>query len=63
MKVFKVVNTKLIDEKSAWGDNISMIITLNNPPYENEDIFSHIKWKEEDCIVTEIKSVGDNIDE
>jgi len=29
-------------------------ITLFKPPYENENILSHVKWKEADVIITEI---------
>ncbi len=34
-----------------------MIITLYNPPYEDEDVLSKVnkKWKLKDTIITEIK--------
>ena len=31
-----------------------MIITVHNPPYEDEDVISRTKWKLKDCIITEI---------
>ncbi len=29
-------------------------ITLFHPPYENENILAHIKWKEKDVTITEM---------
>ena len=29
-------------------------ITLFQPPYENKNVLSHIKWKEKDVTITEI---------
>ena len=31
-----------------------MIITVYNPPYEDEDVISRTKWKLKDCTITEI---------
>jgi len=31
-----------------------MIVTVHNPPYEDEDVISRTKWKLKDCIITEI---------
>ena len=31
-----------------------MIVTLHNPPYEDEDVISRTKWKLKDCIITDI---------
>ena len=31
-----------------------MIVTLNQPPYENENILYKTKWKEKDVTITEI---------
>ena len=33
-----------------------MIVTLNQPPYENENILYKTKWNEKDVIITEIKT-------
>ena len=30
-------------------------ITLYNPPYEDEDVLSRIKWKAKDVTITEMK--------
>ena len=31
-------------------------VTLNQPPYENENILHKTGWKEKDVIITEIKT-------
>ena len=31
-----------------------MIVTLHNPPYEDEDVISRTKWKLKDCIITDV---------
>ena len=33
----------------------SLIITLHQPPYEDENILSRIKWKAKDVTITELK--------
>ena len=33
-----------------------MIVTVHNPPYEDEDVLSHTKWKLKDCIITDVTS-------
>ncbi len=33
-----------------------MIITVYNPPYEDEDVISRTKWKLTDCTITELKT-------
>ena len=48
MKRFKV-------EHNDWFDNPTMYITLHNPPYDDETVLSHTKWKVENCTITEIK--------
>tara|TARA_B100001123_G_C14366516_1_gene653103 strand:+ start:62 stop:223 length:162 start_codon:yes stop_codon:yes gene_type:complete len=30
-------------------------VTLHNPPYENENVLSHLKWKAKDVTITECK--------
>jgi len=35
-----------------------MYITLHNPPYEDKDVLSRIKWKAKDVTITEIKTYG-----
>ena len=42
-------------EHIDYVDNPTMIITLHNPPYEDEDVLARIKWKAEDVTITEIK--------
>ena len=46
MKTFIVENTRK-------GQTIK--VTLHNPPYENENILYKTKWKENDCIINEVK--------
>ena len=48
MKKFKV-------EHNDWYDNPTIIVTLHNPPYDNETILSRTKWKVEDVTITEYK--------
>ena len=57
MKRFKVINEKLdlIDE-SGRRKATEMIVTLYNPPYEDEDVLSKTKWKVKDCIITELNN-------
>ena len=42
-------------EHKNYVDNPTMIITLHNPPYEDEDVLARIKWKAKDVTITEIK--------
>ena len=46
MKVFRVENTRK-------GTTIK--VTLNQPPYENENILYKTGWNEKDVTITEIK--------
>ena len=32
-----------------------LYITLHNPPYEDENILSKIKWEQKDVVITEVK--------
>ena len=34
-------------------------VTLHNPPFENENVLEHIKWKVDDCEITEVHSQYD----
>ena len=56
MRRFKVINNSIdiIDDKGIRKTD-EMIITVYNPPYEDEDVLSHTKWKLKDCTITEIK--------
>ena len=45
MKVFLVENTRR-------GTTIK--VTLNQPPYENENILYKTGWKQKDCIIKEV---------
>ena len=47
MKRFKV-------EHKNW-EKPSIIVTLHQPPYENENILYKTKWKLEDVTITEVK--------
>ena len=33
----------------------TITVTLNQPPYENENILHKTKWKENDVTITELK--------
>ena len=47
MRKFRVVHNNY--------EKPDMIITVHNPPYEDEDVISRTKWKLQDCTITEIK--------
>ena len=47
MKIFKV-------EHIDYVDNPDLTITLHNPPYNDEDIFSKVSWKPKDVTITEV---------
>ena len=47
MKRFKVEHKNLIDKPD-------IIVTLNQPPYENKNILEHTNWKEKDVTITDI---------
>ena len=47
MKRFKVEHKDLIDKPD-------IIVTLNQPPYENENILYKTKWREKDVTITEV---------
>ena len=57
MKKFKVINEKMtiINEQGIRMSD-EMIVTLYNPPYEDETILSKTNWKLTDVIITEIKT-------
>ena len=42
MKQFIVENTKKMQ---------TVKVVLHNPPFENENVLEHIKWKEKDCVM------------
>ena len=46
MKRFKV-------EHKNW-EKPPIIVTLHNPPYENENILYKTKWKEQDVTITDV---------
>ena len=56
MKRFRVINNtiSIIDDKGVRKTD-EMIVTVYNPPYEDEDVLSRTKWKVKDCTITEIK--------
>jgi len=45
MKQFIVENTKKMQ---------TVKVVLHNPPFENENVLEHIKWKEKDCVIKEV---------
>ena len=45
MKRFKVINNR---------KEQTIFVTLNQPPYENENILNKTGWKEKDVTITEI---------
>jgi len=55
MRRFKVIN-KTVEYMEQFGIRKydTSYITLHNPPYENEDVLSHTKWKLKDCIITDV---------
>ena len=56
MKRFKVVNNTInVIDKLGIKKTDEMIVTVYNPPYEDEDVLSRTKWKVKDCTITEIK--------
>ena len=56
MKRFKVVNNTInVIDKLGIKKTDEMIVTVYNPPYEDEDVLSRTKWKVKDCTITEMK--------
>ena len=51
MKRFKVEHKGF--EKPA------IVVTLHNPPYEDKDVLTRVKWKAEDVTITEDKGYKD----
>ena len=50
MKRFRVER-----ENSSFTEGYEvMIVTLNQPPYENENILYKTKWNAKDCTITDI---------
>ena len=56
MRRFKVVNSKIqyMDDKGHRRYD-TIYVTLNQPPYEIENILYKTKWNEKDVTITEIK--------
>ena len=58
MKVFKVINKVMpffsdIKRERRYNE---LIITLHQPPYEDENILNKTGWKAKDCEIVEITS-------
>jgi len=55
MKRFKVVNQKM-QFMDDYGNRKydTIIVTLHQPPYENENILYKTGWNEKDVTITEI---------
>ena len=51
-KTFKI-------EHIDWVDKPDLIITLHNPPYDDETILSKTNWKLKDVTITEIHKHGE----
>tara|TARA_B100001094_G_C18162924_1_gene790388 strand:+ start:676 stop:885 length:210 start_codon:yes stop_codon:yes gene_type:complete len=45
MKQFIIENTKKMQ---------TIKIVVHNPPYEDENILEHCKWKAKDCVIKEV---------
>ena len=60
MKRFKVVNNRM-PFMNKFGEKMfsEIVVTLHNPPYENENILHKTGWKEKDVTITEIKMDGE----
>ena len=50
MKRFRV---ERVNQSFASGYEV-MIVTLHNPPFENENILHKTKWNIKDCTITDI---------
>ena len=50
MKKFKVLHKRF--------DKPAIMVTLHNPPYENENILYKTGWKEKDVTIEEISMVN-----
>ena len=55
MKVFEVINREGCTT-NVWGEEAceKVIITLYEPPYEDEDVLSRIKWNQRKVKITDI---------
>ena len=62
MRRFKVVNSK-IEYMDDYGNRKfnTIYVTLNQPPYENENILHKTKWNAKDCTITDVtpKYIGE----
>ena len=62
MKRFKVVNSK-IQYMDDFGNRKfdTIYVTLNQPPYENENILHKTKWNVKDVTITDVtpKYIGE----
>ena len=55
MKRFKVVNSKIRYMDDFCNRKFDTIyVTLNQPPYENENILYKTKWNEKDVTITDV---------
>ena len=55
MKRFKVVNNKInFMDKFGIRKFDTIVVTLHQPPYENENILYKTSWNEKDVTITEI---------
>ena len=41
-------------EHKNWPEKPTLYVTLNQPPYENENILNKTKWKEKDVTITDV---------
>ena len=58
MKRFKVVNQKM-QFMDDYGNRKydTIVVTLHQPPYENENILHKTKWKAKDCTITDVTPI------
>ena len=55
MKRFKVVNSKIrLIDKFGEKKFDTIVVTIHNPPYENENILYKTGWNEKDVTITEL---------
>ena len=62
MRRFKVINKRMpFMDKFGERKFDTIVVTLHNPPYENENILYKTSWKEKDVTITDItpKFIGE----
>jgi hypothetical protein len=58
MKRFKVINSKIKYMDDLGNRKYDTIyVTLNQPPYEDENILHKTSWKREDVTITDVTPI------